>query len=325
MTVFFGGTEGDIYQGTTVFGATGTTTEFDTNYSRMATLLNPAVYQVGPASLGNKPEVWWSLRWGTNTPNTGYATTIMEFRNAAGQGILRVRQLNTNLVELQYWSGSAWVTIGSGVSPTFVSATWAVRCLIDGSAGAFQWWVNGVSQASLTGNTNFFSASVDGLYVSAYNQFTAVPVSEHVAADESVLSMRVATIPATGAGTTTNWTSGAFGDINGAAINDATFISSATANQVDTFALQNLSTAAALLTPRAITVAMRGENSVTGPQNVQAAVHTGGVDYFSATLPLFSTSFQSGRMSTWNQNPNTAADWTVSDVNGLEAGAKSIT
>ncbi len=73
---------------------------------------------------------------------------------------------------------------------------------------------------------------------------------------------------------------------------------------------------------KALIVAARSRNVAVGPQNLQMAIRTGGTDFFSSNLAI-STSFATGNAIVFDTNPNTSANWTVSEINVLEIGLKS--
>ena len=58
-----------------------------------------------------------------------------------------------------------------------------------------------------------------------------------------------------------------------------------------------------------------------GGQNLQMSVRTGGSDFFSSNVAI-SSSFATGQ-TIFDQNPDTAADWTTSEIDAVEIGLKS--
>lgn len=148
--------------------------------------------------------------------------------------------------------------------------------------------------------------------------------SEIVVSDEDCRGWRVATLAPNAAGALSQW-SGSYADIDEILPDDADFISSATADQVQLVGMSNLSIAAQNMDVKAVCLASRGRKGSTGPQNLQAALRSGGTNYFSANLPNLATSFGPIGRNIWQQNPNTSADFTVSEVQGIELGFKSIT
>lgn len=328
--VLFAGTEGEVFRTTTALTTTTNTAEFDTNFSRVAVVPPgfPGV-QVGP-DLGGLTQAGYHVRNG-NTPPQNFITTFIEIQNAAGQGILRLRQ-DTVLTQswgLQYWTGAVWTTIGAFIAPSTSAQGQPIDifCKIHATLGEFSWWLGGTKIASLTGNTNFFSATIDKVIISNFVQFGSAFFSEHVITDVAPVGVRVMTLPVTGAGTTNTFTSGVAADIDDTSINDTDFILSNTANQIATFAAGNLSAPAAALLPLAYCIPMRASLGATGPQNAQAAIRSGSTNYFSANVaPALPTgSFAGGRFGVFNLDPDTGIAWTVAGMNAAEPGVKSIT
>jgi len=109
-------------------------------------------------------------------------------------------------------------------------------------------------------------------------------------------------------------------------VNDSDFIQSAAASQIDTFALNNLSTQAAALVPVAVQVNARARNSAVAPTGMTPVVRVSGTDYFApAPVTGLTTSFQNGFGYVWNLSPATGLPWTVSEMNGAEGGERSET
>lgn len=327
--VLWAGTEPDAFDGTTAVSTS--TTNYDANFSRAATSLGNAsggTTVLCGIDLGGLSTAWFHYRMGADGLNVDYSYVLIEFRNSSAQGILRViGSGSTNLYRLQYWSGSTWTQIGSNFTLTPTNAdTVDVGCHINGSTGRFECWVNGAQVALLTGNTDFFSATISRVRLSSWSRFNAKYVSECIIADASTVGMRLATLAFTATGAGNTWTSGTYTDIDESNVNDSDLMSSNTASQVYTFTLGDLSATAQLLVPVAVIASARVRNSATGPQNFDLAVRTGATNYFGTpTYPTISTSFQNAFQYVWQQNPNTTADWTVSEINGLEAGGQSVT
>lgn len=93
-----------------------------------------------------------------------------------------------------------------------------------------------------------------------------------------------------------------------------------TADQIDSFATENLNSLADKVKSVSIHVFGVKESSPT-PTQAKALVRTGGTDYVGdgKTIGTYITEAR----KVWQQNPNTAADWTPTEVNGMEIGYKS--
>lgn len=73
-----------------------------------------------------------------------------------------------------------------------------------------------------------------------------------------------------------------------------------------------------------VVVKMVGAKGATGPSNIRPMVRISSTDYFEANLnptqevPL-------AMYATWTQNPNTAAPWSVADLDTTEFGVEAVT
>jgi hypothetical protein len=103
---------------------------------------------------------------------------------------------------------------------------------------------------------------------------------------------------------------------------DSDFVSTNVVDEVDTYALSDLPSEAATIKCVQVHCRARKEGSAT-PQNINLAVRTTGGDAYSADQAL-AENFM-GHKNIWALNPGTAAAWTVSEVNAMEAGVKSKT
>ena len=328
VNILWAGTEADAFDTASPQAVTTSSSEYDVDFSRSATEIRGGGDRCNKQALSDIPEAWWHYRWGGgNTGGVANNRGIVTFFNSANVGVLRLLSLSTPAFRLEYWNGSAWTAIGADFTTTLGvnGRTWDIKCLVDNTVGDFAIWIDGTLTRQLTGDTDFFSGSaVDYVTINGWGATNARFVSECIIADGDTRGMRLATLVPNGAGATTDFT-GTFADVDEVTINDADFLSSATANQVETMTLTNLSAVAGALTPVAVVATARARNAATGPQNLQLAVRTNSLDFFSSSLPSLGTSFLDGYFNVWNTNPDTTTAWTVSEINALEAGVKSIT
>lgn len=282
-----------------------------------------------PFASTNQSEVWVHLQEFYTTTNGSSAVPFITLYNASGQGVLRLYQSSLTVRRLQYWNGTAWTDIGSTFSMTSgARASIDIYCKIADSGGEFSIYVDSVLKATLTGDTNLFSGSeVSYVEISPTHSTNSANQgwSQLICSTTDTRLMKLSTLRPSGAGSSSDW-AGAYTDVDDVGFaNDADYITSGTANQISTFALSDLSTEAQALTPLAIVATGRGRRGSTGPQNVQLAIRTGGTVYAAANDPNIGASFGNFTQRVWDVNPNTSAAWTLSDVQALEAGVKSIT
>ncbi len=137
--------------------------------------------------------------------------------------------------------------------------------------------------------------------------------------------VRVETIYPTGAGTHTTFAlTGAAS--NYAAVNehpsdgDTSYVSSATPGNIDTYTFGSLSS-----TPTAIfgiQVDLTNRKDDAGSRGAAAALRTAATDYVGPTFPVLDS--YAITPSIFETDPNTAAAWTQTEVNALEAGIKVV-
>lgn len=310
--------------------STTTGGSFDSNFSRSGLVMDGSGSSAGPwgpvTLMGNIAECWVHFRMYFAAISLTNANTPFQIQNSAGQGVLRLQNVSTANYQMQYWNGSAWTNVGSSVAVTNGTFEFDVHSKIDNSTGIFEIFINGVSTWSFSGDTDLFSGSANDRVL--FDRFTtgSAPdaiISEIIIATTDTRSLRVATLVPNGAGASTAWT-GTFADVDETDINDADFVSATTAPIDELFTLTDLSTVAQGYDPVAVTIGTRGRVGVTGPSNLQTLLRTGSTDYNSSNKGP-TTSFASVSQTIYDQNPNTTADWTISDIQGLEVGVRSIT
>lgn len=325
MAIVFVGGESDSFQ--FLAGVLQNTSGyFDANYSRGA--VNSLVEFYAYADGGPYPELWFHVYHADSQQPTN-GRVFLQLEDSSGQGIVRlVGTATINVLQFQYWDGASWQNISTPFTfPVNTFRTIDIHCKIDPVVGEFIFYGNGIAQASLTGNTDFFGctgvnrARLQSL--SSSSTAGASGFSQCCMSTVNSTSYKISTIAPNAAGSTAGWT-GAYTDIDEVTNSDADFISSAAANQVSTFGLTNLSATAAALQVVAVGVAVRVRRGAIGPQNIQAAIRTNGVDYYSSNIDGLTGNFNGGRSKTWDLNPDTGALWTAAEVNALEAGVKSI-
>ena len=99
---------------------------------------------------------------------------------------------------------------------------------------------------------------------------------------------------------------------------DLTFRASSTVGHKDSFVMSDLDTTVGSVL--AVQQVVRWRKDDAGSRTGRQFVRIGGTDYEGSDAAIGDTYAYSRRIL--EQNPATAADWTISDVNGLEAGYK---
>jgi hypothetical protein len=308
---------------------------FDATYSRCALTANVGVYTwqqnfidaTGAAvTVGTGHTLYTHLELYTFGVMNA-AGRAWSINDAAGNPWVALRPAGSATCGLYYNSGTigspVWTLLGS----TF-SFTAAIRRPLDikltlGSPHTIEFSLsNNVTVAATTFTQASFTAAgshggsgvVDNL---------GIYVSQMMATDGlSTIGGHCAARAATGAGTTSGWT-GAASDINELALNDSTAITAATNGLVSTFAYADVTVPSSYYIP-AVFLYSRFKNSGVAPNNVQAACHSGGSDFFSGNLPGVGTSFVACGYQ-WALEPSGSVAWTQTSFNAAEFGVKAIT
>lgn len=328
MPVVFAGGEWEsfgIASGAPYFETSSAT--YDSNFCRGSILITNGNTGYAIASLTGGPhtEIWFHSEI-YRTYQT-YPVRVWEMVNAAGQGILRIQTSTESLSVFQYWNGSAWVTIGNVGLGSYTKYQLDIHARIADTGGVFEVFLNGVQVAIYSGDTNLFSgAAVTQIYLgNTHNGLGSTNWSQVIVTTiEDTRAMKLSTLGPNGDGALTEW-NGSYLDVDEiGTYNDGDYISSGTPNQVELFQLGDLSPTAATLDVIAFVMAGRGRKGAAGPQNIQAALRTGGTDYFSGNLPGLNPVFSSLSQTIWSTNPSTSLPWSTSDINAIQAGFKSI-
>jgi hypothetical protein len=197
------------------------------------------------------------------------------------------------------------------------------------STGRLQVKINNVLVLDFTGNTNGtgFPTTINRIWFGQSQSSSGqVYLDDLVIDDEDwVGPSRIAGLLPSVAGNSTNWDPSAgnnYACVDEAPASDADYVSTNVVDEVDTYALSDLPSEAAVIKCVQVTARAQKEGSAT-PQNLNLAVRTTGGDAYSGDK-VIPSSF-AGLHSIWEINPGTSSPWTVSEVNAMEAGVKSKT
>lgn len=232
---------------------------------------------------------------------------------------------------IEAWRGNGAAYLGETASPVLTTSTYyyiEVKVTIDDSAGEIVVRVNGTEVLNLTGKDtrNGGNASHDrvqfiGTAFSANECFDDVYVTDDGFIGDS--GCEVHTLMPTGAGNSAQGTrGGADSGANWSQVEevgpngDTDYVEESTNGEKDTYALADLSTSHTHV--KAVKAWAYAKLSAAGNRAIYNEIRTGGSDYDGNSKAL-STSYDYYE-HVWTQNPNTTADWTPSEVDGLEAG-----
>lgn len=244
----------------------------------------------------------------------------------------------------EYWDGAAFQELtrfgGNTAAHSFRPTSNVLHSIdvhfIVANDGLVNFYVDGVRRGGFSGDTlNTGFTQVDTLLIQnpgSLGSSTSLTVTEVIVATEDTRGMRLFTSYPTANGTNTAWT-GTFSnaDKDNPQLNDTDFIYSGTANQVETYAMADLSAVADNLVPKAVVTCVRAHVGPAGPQNLQHVIRSGTTDYPSSNVTYTNGTALADAvpigptMVVWTTDPDTAAAWTTSGVNAIEVGVKSIT
>ena len=225
--------------------------------------------------------------------------------------------------------GGTQIATGTTV---YVTNEWLlveVYVLINDSTGRVIVKINGVDlEIDFTGDTRNAGTlgKIDrlGAGSSVINVVTSGYFDDFVVDDAGWIGdTRIAGLSPDGAGNSAQWDPSAganYACVDEVPASDADYVSTNVNDEIDTYSLANLGVSPYSVKAVQVLARARKEGAST-PQNIALVVRTGSTDYPSSDQGL-GTNFK-GHVNLWEQNPNTAAAWTESDVNGLQPGVKS--
>jgi hypothetical protein len=317
MTILFAGGELSAFSAsdfTNVTEATASTGR-DTTYTRSAIVItNPAAWIETPV-FASATTLWVHAEWQTGSASV--SGVPITFYNSVGTAVFRLNGTAGPVLQMQYWNGSTWTNIGTSFGYTSATRYTIDIKLVCGSSGSAELYVSGslISSASatMTAVTNVNKLRLSNTISSSY--WTQI-----IAADESTVGWKLATLAPTADGANTTWT-GTYADVDEATtVSDTDFISSANADEVETFTASDASGAG--FTVKALVVAARARSG-SGPQNIQMAVRSAGANYFSSSVANIGAGY-AGLQAVFSTDPATGSAWTLANANSAEIGVKSV-
>lgn len=227
--------------------------------------------------------------------------------------------------------------VGTGTSSALTTGVWyyvELKFVIaPTTGGSVDLHLNGSSVSSGTGlNTRSTSVTQwNGVQLQAASGWTAnfddVYVLDTSAGTNTdyLGQVRVVALYPAAAGNSSSWT--ANGGSNYGCVSEAyedgdgSFVQSATANQVDTYAMQDLpASSGSVFATQVVTVARQDSGT---SRTIAPVVRISGTDYVGTTVSL-STSYQFLKQIYDTQPVGGSPAWDVSTVNGMEIGMKLI-
>ena len=341
MTIYFAGTEPEAFtsfiQDPDYISTTGN--YHDPDYSRcgLSGYMNSLI-TIDLAGVGTGLSEGWVQSRIHTTPSlisSGYpVVAIMDASDQILAEVITKSDSGTKNSVLRYYTAAATrveVNPQVPVSPsgsavgTFITLYWKIV----GTSLTLTWYVNSVLAATVTVTVAFVSGKLvkkcgwggTGHSTALYRMYH----SEMVVSSEDPRGYRVATLTPNSLGTKDEWT-GNYADIDDLGVTfDADYIYTDAINKIESFGLTNLSATAQNMDVVAAVVSARARRGVTGPQNIKPFIRTNSTDYEGATYPTVPATFTNLPPVVMAVNPVTGNPWTITEIQDLEAGFKSLT
>ncbi len=316
--LFFGGELTDFSPATSDTFESATASYFNATFARCAVRVNQYLSYADSPNFGAQTDFWFRGDCALNS--IASTRQIYGFLNNAGTEVFRVTvsgSVSNVTLQMQYLLLGVWTNIGASISLGMSAVqTFDLNVFVD-AAGFAKLYVGGTERISATGIDLTGITDIAQIRLRSPNEAYH---SQIIAADEPTIGLRLLTRYPNGTGATAAWTGGST-DIDEIVNNDADFINSSTANQVET--VTQTGPAITGYVVRAVGVSARAKRGASGPANLQLALRSGGTDYFSASKAL-SVAY-APYQNIWAQNPATTADWVNTAIDTIQPGVKSIT
>lgn len=341
MTIYFAGTEPEAFtsyvQDTPYMSTSGA--YHDPDYSRCAlssyenTLITINLSGVG----SGLSEGWMQSRIGSTDALISSGFPVLQIADATGQILAEIitKSSGSPLPSvLRYYTAAATrvevnpqvnIRPSGSAAGQWVTLYWKIV----GTSLTLTWYFNNVLAATVTVTVAFMSGKLvkqcswggTGHTSTSYRIWH----SEMLVSSEDPRGYRVATITPNSLGTKDEWT-GNYADIDDLGVTfDDDYIYTDAINKIESFGLTNLSAAAQNMDVVAAVVSARARRGFTGPQNIKPFIRTNSTNYEGATYPAVPATFTNLPPVVMGVNPVTGNPWTITEIQDLEAGFKSLT
>jgi hypothetical protein len=229
----------------------------------------------------------------------------------------------TSFVRLYKYDGTTYTSlVNSTVTPFSGSLHNNIDIQVSnyGSNGTINAFVNGQLACSYTGNIAVLSqTTLDYAILECSNTLYKYYLSEVIVADEDTRGMRLSTLIPNAAGDQNQWT-GAYTDVDDYSPDDTNMLYTDSASQNVQLGLSDLS---ADLNAKIIDVHIHSRAAVSSGSSLDlkqgvktnANIHLGSAHTLDVGWDIC--------VDTFSQNPQTVAEWTVSDINALQIAFQS--
>lgn len=255
----------------------------------------------------------------------GSGTRAIWVAGNSGTDLFRLLVSGANLA-MQYWNGSTWVSLDNTAIAVTTLYELDIEIVMNNSTGSIKLYVDQTEVQSLTGADTILDTptTMNEVLFRSHNTTAtdAITWSACVLADEELKDVEVSSTNLTGAGTNSSFT-GAYTDVDEAGVDDTDVISTTTDGHVSTFAFGNLSgDFTSGYDVVGLIVNCRARRGPSGVANLRACAYEGTTLGEGSSTALGVT--YAPVRAVFATNPDTAAAWTVTEINAAEVGAKAI-
>lgn len=263
--------------------------------------------------------------------NHGYTTIFsssmrgVKFYEAGTAKIAILFNQSGNVMSVQLWNGSSWVTTLTSATGLFAAST---RYVMDvfiklGNPGRISVYRNGVPiMSDATLDLSAYSA-IDKVRFQASGTTSNNDLywSEVIVADWNTIGSKVVTRIPDANGNYTAWT-GAYTDIDEIS-GGSDVISSNNVGDRESWSLSAFPALVGGESIESVKMSVNGLRDAAGPQAINMFNRQGGTDYDGSDQTL--TTSNAGYSQVWDLNPATAAAWTVAELDASEWGVRART
>lgn len=229
---------------------------------------------------------------------------------------------------LKLYIGSTLTVTSTKFIPIDVPCLYELYVYIADSSGRVVVKVNGETVIDYTGDTkpgsdtqiDCFGLGDCGSRVNGCGYYDDIVVDDAAYPGNTKIQYLVPT----GAGNSTQWTPSTgsnYACVDEKPLSDTDYISTNTTNNLDTYALGDMSGSIGAVKSVQAQCRAKYEGTPT-PTKLDLVLRSGGTDYPGSDKTL--TSAYAHYSSIWNTDPADSAAWTDTKVNALEAGVKAI-
>lgn len=225
---------------------------------------------------------------------------------------------------IRVFRNTAATILATGTAVINVGTTYLIEVYakIDDSAGRVVVKVNGVSDIDFTGDTrNAAAAQINSIRFGYNGDYYSNAYFDDIVirTDSYTGDVRVGGKNVTANGTTNQWDASA-GDNYAcvADVDDADYVSTNTNDEIELYALANVTESIATVQALKISTSARIQGAST-PQNLKLALRSNGTNYFSTDKAL-PAAYGVDIFNIWETDPDDSQAWTEAKINALEVG-----